>query len=177
MARTNGYRRSAVWRPCGVTLHAALQNKRVICSGSRVTNSTVMKLRGLITGAGLPLKRIQRALAHNGRKIPSCTADLNLCQCCTWLFSRMPNFYLFLNYYLHFCFVFCCCFGHFIPWRRPKRLGVRLAIRPAVTLARFRPAVMSASFRPAVMLASCDVGQLWCWPALGQLWYIYIYIW
>ena len=44
MALTGGYRRSAVWRPCGVTLHAALQNKSVVCSGSQVTNSTVMKL-------------------------------------------------------------------------------------------------------------------------------------
>ena len=28
MARTGGYRRSAVCRPCGVTPHAALQNKK-----------------------------------------------------------------------------------------------------------------------------------------------------
>ena len=39
MARTSGYRRSAVF-------HAALQNKSVVCSGSRVTTSTVMKLHG-----------------------------------------------------------------------------------------------------------------------------------
>ena len=44
MASTGSYCRSAVWRPCGVTLHATLQNKSIVCSGSQVTNSTVMKL-------------------------------------------------------------------------------------------------------------------------------------
>ena len=46
MVCTGGYRQLAVWRPCGVTQHVALQNKSVVCSGSRVTNSTVMKLHG-----------------------------------------------------------------------------------------------------------------------------------
>ena len=53
MARIGGYRRSAVWRPCGVMPHAALQNKSVVCSGSRVTNSTVMKLRGSVNRGGI----------------------------------------------------------------------------------------------------------------------------
>ena len=56
VARTGGYRRSAVWRPCGVTLHAALQNKSVVCSGSRVTNSTVMKLHGSVNRGGIIVK-------------------------------------------------------------------------------------------------------------------------
>ena len=56
MARTNGYRQSAVWRPCGVTQHAALQNKSVVCSGSRVTNSTVMKLHGSDNRGGNAVK-------------------------------------------------------------------------------------------------------------------------
>ena len=64
MARTGGYRRPAVWRPCGVTPHAALQNKSVVCSGSRVTISTVMKLRWSVKRGGIIVKRIQRALAH-----------------------------------------------------------------------------------------------------------------
>ena len=46
MERAGGYRRSAVWRSCGVTPHAALQSKSVVSSGSRVTISTVMKLHG-----------------------------------------------------------------------------------------------------------------------------------
>ena len=54
MPRTGGYRRSAVWRPCGVTPHTALQNKsRVVCSGSRVTISTVMKLRWSVKQGGI----------------------------------------------------------------------------------------------------------------------------
>ena len=64
MARTGGYRQSAVWRPCGVTPHAALQNKSVVCSGSRVTISTVMKLHWSVKRGGIIVKRIQRALAH-----------------------------------------------------------------------------------------------------------------
>ena len=64
MARTGGYRRLAVWRPCGVTPHAALQNKSVVCSGSRVTISTVMKLHWSVKRGGIIVKRIQRALAH-----------------------------------------------------------------------------------------------------------------
>ncbi len=64
LARTSGYRRSAVWRPCGVTQHAALQNKSVVCSGSRVTNSTVMKLHESDNRGGIVVKLIQRALAH-----------------------------------------------------------------------------------------------------------------
>ena len=56
MARTGGYRRSAVWRPCGVTPHAALQNKSVVCSGSRVTISTVMKLHGSDNWGGIKVK-------------------------------------------------------------------------------------------------------------------------
>ena len=64
MARSGGYRRSAVWKPCGVTPHAALENKSVVCSGSRVTISTVMKLRWSVKRGGIIVKRIQRALAH-----------------------------------------------------------------------------------------------------------------
>ena len=56
MARTSGYRLSAVWRPCGVTPHAALQNKSVVCSGSRVTISTVMKLHGSDNRGGIIVK-------------------------------------------------------------------------------------------------------------------------
>ena len=56
MARTGGYRRSAVWRPCGVTPHTALQNKSVVCSGSRVTISTVMKLRWSVKRGGIIVK-------------------------------------------------------------------------------------------------------------------------
>ena len=50
------YCQSTVWRPCGVTLHAALQNKSVVCSGSRVTNSTVMKLHGSDNRGGIIVK-------------------------------------------------------------------------------------------------------------------------
>ena len=53
MAHTGGYRRSVVWRPCGVMPHAALQNKSVVCSGSRVTISTVMKLRWSVKRGGI----------------------------------------------------------------------------------------------------------------------------
>ena len=56
MARTGGYRRSAVWRPCGVTPHAALQNKNVVCSGSRVIISTVMKLRWSVKQGGINIE-------------------------------------------------------------------------------------------------------------------------
>ena len=58
MARIGSYRRSAVCRPCGVTPHAALQKKRksVVCSGSRVTNSTVMKLHGSDNQGGINVK-------------------------------------------------------------------------------------------------------------------------
>ena len=56
MARTGGYCRSPVWRSCGVTLHAALQNKSVVCSGSRVTNSTVMKLHESDNRGGIIVK-------------------------------------------------------------------------------------------------------------------------
>ena len=51
MARTGGYRRSG-----SVTPHAALQNKSVVCSGSRVTNSTVMKLRGSVNRGGITVE-------------------------------------------------------------------------------------------------------------------------
>ena len=64
MARTGGYRRSAVWRPCGVRPHAALQNKSVVCSGSQVTISTIMKFGWSVKRGGIIVKRIQRALAH-----------------------------------------------------------------------------------------------------------------
>ena len=56
MARTGGYRLSAVWRPWGVTLHATLQNKSIVCSGSRVTISTVMKLHGSVKQGGIIVK-------------------------------------------------------------------------------------------------------------------------
>ena len=46
--------RTAISGPqCDVTLHAALPNKSVVCSGCRFTSSTVMRLKGRITGAGL----------------------------------------------------------------------------------------------------------------------------
>ena len=53
MARTGGYRRSAVWRPCGVTPHTTLQNKSIVCSGSQVTISTVMKLHWSVKRGGI----------------------------------------------------------------------------------------------------------------------------
>ena len=56
MAHTGGYRRSAVWRRCGGTPHAALQNKSVVCSGSRVTISTVMKLHWSVKRGGIIVK-------------------------------------------------------------------------------------------------------------------------
>ena len=46
LACTSSHRRLALWRPCGITLHAVLQNKSGVCSSSRVTNSTVTKLHG-----------------------------------------------------------------------------------------------------------------------------------
>ena len=73
MVRTGGYGRSAVWRPCGVTPQATLQNKSVVCSGSRVTISTVMKLRWSVKLGGIIVKRIQRALAH-----------IRMCVCVCW---------------------------------------------------------------------------------------------
>ena len=39
-----------------VTLHAVLQNKSVVCSGSRDTNSTVMKLHGSYNRGGIAVK-------------------------------------------------------------------------------------------------------------------------
>ena len=65
MARTGGYCRSAVWRPCVALRHTPrFQNQSVVCSGSPVTISTVMKLRWSIKRGGINVKRIQRALAH-----------------------------------------------------------------------------------------------------------------
>ena len=58
MARAAGYRRSAVWRPSGVTQHAVLQNKSVVCSGSWVANSTVMKLHGSDNRGGIAIKNV-----------------------------------------------------------------------------------------------------------------------
>ena len=40
----------------GFTLHAALQNKSVVCSGSRVTNTTVMKLHESDNRGGIAVK-------------------------------------------------------------------------------------------------------------------------
>ena len=48
----------------GFTLHAALLNKSVVCSGSRVTNSTAMKLHGSDNRGGIIVKTYERALAH-----------------------------------------------------------------------------------------------------------------
>ena len=62
LACTGGCCRSAVWRPCGVTLHAALQNKSVVCSGSRVTNSTVMKLHESDNRGGIAVKTYKEHL-------------------------------------------------------------------------------------------------------------------
>ena len=62
MARTGGYRRSAVWRPCGITLHAALRNKSVVCSSSQVTISTVMKLHGSVKRGGIIVKTYKEHL-------------------------------------------------------------------------------------------------------------------
>ena len=56
MAHTGGYRWSAVWRPCGITPHTVLQNKSVVCSGSQVTISTVMKLRWSVKRGGIIVK-------------------------------------------------------------------------------------------------------------------------
>ena len=46
----------------GVTLHAALQNKSVISSGSRVTNSTVKKLRESDNRGGITVKTYKEHL-------------------------------------------------------------------------------------------------------------------
>ena len=40
------------------------QNKSVVCSGSRVTNSAVKKLHGSDNRGGIIVKNVQRALAH-----------------------------------------------------------------------------------------------------------------
>ena len=64
LACSGGYRWSAVWRPCGVMLHTALQNKSVVCSGSHVTNSTVMKVHESDNWGGITVTHVQRALAH-----------------------------------------------------------------------------------------------------------------
>ena len=58
MVCTGGYRWSAVWRPSGIMQHAALQNKSVVCSGSRVANSTVMKLHGSDNRGGIAVKNV-----------------------------------------------------------------------------------------------------------------------
>ena len=50
----------AMWRYA--TRSASKQS--VVCSGSRVTNSTVMKLHGSDNRGGITVKCIQRALAH-----------------------------------------------------------------------------------------------------------------
>ena len=68
MVRTGGYRRSAVWRPCGVTLHAAVRNKSVVCSGSRVTNSTIMKLHGSDNRGRITVKRTKSTCSHRIHK-------------------------------------------------------------------------------------------------------------
>ena len=66
MARTGGYRRSVVRRPCGVTPHAALQNKSVVCSGSRVTINTVMKLCGSVNRGGIIVETYTKSTcSHN----------------------------------------------------------------------------------------------------------------
>ena len=70
MARTSDYRRSAVWRPCGVKLYAAPQNKSVVCSGSRVTNSTVMTLRGSDNRGGIIVKTYKEHLLTDERTHP-----------------------------------------------------------------------------------------------------------
>ena len=71
MPRTGGYRRSAVWRPCGVTPHAALQNKSVVCSGSRVTISTVMKLHWSVKRGGINVETYTKSTCshyHNSNQ-------------------------------------------------------------------------------------------------------------
>ena len=60
---TGGYCRSAVWRPCG----AALQNKSVVCSGSRVTNSTVMKLHEFDNRGGIAVKTHTKSTCSQAR--------------------------------------------------------------------------------------------------------------
>ena len=45
----------------GFTLHAALQNNSVVCSGSQVTNSTVIQLRGSVNRGGVIVKTCTRS--------------------------------------------------------------------------------------------------------------------
>ena len=45
-----------------VTQHTALQNKSNVCSGSRVTNSTVMKLHGSVNWGGIIVKTYKEHL-------------------------------------------------------------------------------------------------------------------
>ena len=51
-------------RPRDVTLHAALQNQIVVCSGSRFTSSTVMILQGHDDRGGIKLELVQSPLAY-----------------------------------------------------------------------------------------------------------------
>ena len=44
------------------TPHAVLQNKSAVCSGSRVTNSTVTKLRGSVNRGGITVKTYKEHL-------------------------------------------------------------------------------------------------------------------
>ena len=82
MPRTGGYRRSAVWRPCGVTPHAALQNKSVVCSGSRVTNSTVKKLRWSVKQGGINVETYTKSTCSHVYKSNTWTKT-------GWLYFRL----------------------------------------------------------------------------------------
>ena len=82
--RTGGYRRSAVWRPCGVTPHAALQNKSVVCSGSWVTISTVMKLRWSVKRGGINAETYTKSTcSHRISSLLRLTCSLHAV-CCDW---------------------------------------------------------------------------------------------
>ena len=65
----------------GVTLHAALQNKNVVCSGSRVTNSTVMKLHESDNRGGIAVKTCTKSTCSHFycllafRSLPSYLCD------------------------------------------------------------------------------------------------------
>ena len=52
--------RNCLYRP--FKLHVALQNKSFVCSGSRVTNSTVMKLRRSVNRGGIIVKTYKEHL-------------------------------------------------------------------------------------------------------------------
>ena len=80
-AHFGSYRRSAVWRPCGVTPHAALKKKSVAWSGSQVTNSTVMKLHGSDNRGGINVKTYTKSTCSHMCKVWGMGLHIGLCVC------------------------------------------------------------------------------------------------